>query len=146
MLVKVNDKNPVWFLSAIFIFLAVIGLSYFLYFTAPEEATPSNFEADSNPPIDGVVRSPDEKIPDQQIVRGEEELDAYKLTINAVTKNAAAVGDDIQDQNQESYNVFPPPPWPVSPLAPVQYLVRSPRRLFVAYPLLPAQVLLHRPL
>ncbi len=100
MLMKVNDKNPAWFTSAIFIFLAVIGLSYF-FFTAPEEASPNTFETDSSPPVDGVVRSPDEKVPEQQIARGEEELDANNPTISAVTKNGTAIGDKIQSQNDE---------------------------------------------
>ena len=99
-LMKANDKFPAWFISAVFIFLAVIGLSYFFY-TAPQEAAPNTFETDSNPPGDDLVRSLDEKIPEQQIVRGEEELDANNPTINAVTKNAVAVGDEIQNQNQE---------------------------------------------
>jgi hypothetical protein len=100
MLMKVNDKNLAWFTSAIFIFLAVIGLSYF-FFTAPEEASPNTFETDSSPPVDGVVRSPDEKVPEQQIARGEEGLDANNPTISAVTKNGTAISDEIQSQNDE---------------------------------------------
>ena len=88
-LMKANDKFPAWFISAVFIFLAVIGLSYFS-FTAPQEATPNTFETDSNPPGDGLVRSPDEKVPEQQIVQGEEDLDANNLNISAVTKNGTA--------------------------------------------------------
>ena len=97
---RVNDTDPAWFTSAIFIFLAVIGLSYF-FFTAPEEASPNTPETDSSPPVDGVVHSLDEKVPEQQIVRGEEELDANNPTISAVTKNGAAICDEIQSQNDE---------------------------------------------
>ena len=94
-------KSPVCFISATLILSAVIGLSYFLYFTSQQDATPNNFEADSNPPVDGAVSSPDEKTPDQQIVRGEEELDANSHAFSVITENAAAAGYEIQNQNQE---------------------------------------------
>ena len=98
---KVKVKSPVCFISATLILSAVIGLSYFLYFTSQQDATPNNFEADSNPPVDGAVSSPDEKTPDQQIVRGEEELDANSHAFSVITENAAAAGYEIQNQNQE---------------------------------------------
>jgi hypothetical protein len=63
-----------------------------------EDVVPSVIKLPSDKSAGHVLLN--EKVPEQQIVRGEEELDANNPTISAVTKNGTAIGDEIQNQNQ----------------------------------------------